>query len=91
MLGPELEVVPYMALALIDVELGYEASTPPETLYHGTPERFVDSILAEGIEKRSRHHVHLSTTIETATQVGARRGRPVILEIRAGDMHAAGP
>ena len=37
-----------------------------------------------------RHHVHLSATAETAAQVGARRGRPVILEIDAAAMAADG-
>ena len=38
----------------------------------------------------ARHHVHLSADLETATRVGRRRGAPVILTIRAADMHAAG-
>ena len=38
----------------------------------------------------ARQHVHLSETRETAVAVGQRRGRPVILEIRAGEMHRQG-
>jgi putative RNA 2'-phosphotransferase len=34
--------------------------------------------------------VHLSPDRETATRVGARRGRPVILTVDAGAMHRAG-
>ena len=30
-------------------------------LYHGTVERSLPSILAEGLNKGKRHHVHLST------------------------------
>ncbi|WP_261343870.1 RNA 2'-phosphotransferase [Novipirellula aureliae] len=44
----------------------------------------------KGLLKRSRHHVHLSADKETATKVGQRRGKPVILTIAAGRMHAAG-
>jgi len=34
----------------------------------------------------ARHHVHLSADVETARQVGARHGRPVVLEIAAARM-----
>jgi putative RNA 2'-phosphotransferase len=74
----------------VDVELGLEPVEPPELLYHGTVARFLESIRREGIRKGSRHHVHLSPDIETARKVGGRRGRPVILIIEAGRMHAAG-
>ena len=38
----------------------------------------------------ARHHVHLSPDIATARAVGSRRGRPVILRVAAGRMHADG-
>src|SRR5215472_3275520 len=44
----------------VEVEVRYEPQTPPELLYHGTPERFVESIRATGLNKGQRHHVHLS-------------------------------
>lgn len=74
----------------IDVDLGYEPMTPPPVLYHGTPERNVASILEKGLLKGERHHVHLSADVATASKVGERRGRPVILEINAGAMAARG-
>lgn len=74
----------------VDVDLGYDSIEPPELLYHGTPAASVASIRASGIEKRSRHHVHLSADVETATKVGARRGKAVVLVVRAGAMHRAG-
>ncbi len=74
----------------IDVDLQYEPQTPPEFLYHGTPERFVESIRTTGLNKGERHHVHLSPDPQTATKVGQRRGRPTVLKIRSGDMHRAG-
>ncbi len=42
------------------VDLDLEPAPPPETLYHGTPERNVDEILRSGLLKMRRHHVHLS-------------------------------
>ncbi len=74
----------------VPVELGYEPAEPPETLYHGTTARFLDAIRRHGLQKRGRHHVHLSATIATAATVGGRRGKPVILAIRAQAMHQDG-
>ena len=68
----------------VDVEL--KPQLPPEFLYHGTVEKFLDGIRSEGLKKGSRLHVHLSRDLETATKVGSRRGNPVILTIRARQM-----
>ena len=70
----------------VEVDLGLEATTPPDLLFHGTPKRRVDSIRASGIDRGSRHHVHLSHNIRTARTVGARRGDAVALSIDAGAM-----
>ena len=74
----------------VEVDLQYESQVPPELLYNGTPERFVESIRATGLNKGQRHHVHLSPDAQTAAKVGERRGRPVVLTIRSGEMHRQG-
>ncbi|MFJ6389136.1 RNA 2'-phosphotransferase [Streptomyces sp. NPDC091972] len=74
----------------IDVDLGLPAATPPPYLYHGTVGRFLDAIRAEGLRPMNRHDVHLSADRETATRVGARRGRPVVLSVDAQAMHRDG-
>lgn len=74
----------------VEVDLQLEERRPPQTLYHGTVERFLAAILAEGLNKGKRHHVHLSKDIETATRVGARRGKPIVLKIDAECMHRDG-
>lgn len=74
----------------VDVELGYSSAVPPEVLYHGTADRFLESIKKTGLQKQSRQHVHLSATTETASAVGKRHGRLVILTIKAGEMHREG-
>lgn len=74
----------------VEVDLQYEPTKPPELLYHGTAERFLDSIRRQGLVKMERHHVHLSADRATTLQVGARRGRPVLLTIRSGEMHRSG-
>jgi putative RNA 2'-phosphotransferase len=70
----------------IDIDLALITKQPPEFLYHGTAEVNMASILEKGIEKRNRQHVHLSSDKETATKVGMRHGKPVILTIRTGEM-----
>ncbi|BDD03787.1 RNA 2'-phosphotransferase [Aureibacter tunicatorum] len=65
----------------IDINLGYVSKTPPEVLYHGTGSKYVNSIYKSGIQKQSRHHVHLSKDLKTAISVGQRHGKPVVLEI----------
>ncbi len=74
----------------VTVDLQLPVMTPPTVLYHGTPTRFVDSILREGLRPQQRHHVHLSTEVRTAMQVGNRRGEAVLLRIDAARMHADG-
>jgi putative RNA 2'-phosphotransferase len=74
----------------IQIDLGYQSQEPPQTLFHGTVEKFMPSILRQGLIKGSRHHVHLSADIETATKVGSRRGKPVILIVQSKAMHEAG-
>jgi putative RNA 2'-phosphotransferase len=74
----------------VDVDLGLPPATPPAYLYHGTVAPALDAIRAEGLRPMSRHDVHLSPDRETATRVGARRGRPVVLSVDAGAMHRDG-
>jgi putative RNA 2'-phosphotransferase len=74
----------------VEVDLQYARAIPPEFLYHGTATRFLDSIRREGLLRMERHHVHLSADPDMTLQVGARRGRPVLLKIHAGAMHRAG-
>ncbi|MFD3656014.1 RNA 2'-phosphotransferase [Streptomyces sp. NPDC058620] len=74
----------------VPVDLGLPPAEPPAYLYHGTVAQALESIRAEGLHPMDRHHVHLSPDRETATRVGARRGRPVVLSVDAGAMHRAG-
>ncbi len=56
----------------------------PDTLYHGTAPRNLDTILAEGLKPMGRQSVHLSGTRETARDVGRRHtdgGEPVVLAV----------
>jgi putative RNA 2'-phosphotransferase len=74
----------------VEVDLGLEPVVPPSVLYHGTPERFLPSVLATGLRPGSRQFVHLSPDVETARAVGRRRGSPVVLVVDAAAAHADG-
>jgi len=74
----------------VKVELGCEPTPPPRILYHGTAERFLPSISQQGLLKGSRQHVHLSEQKETATEVGRRYGKPVVLRVASERMHTDG-
>ena len=74
----------------VSIDLGLEPAVPPDVLFHGTAARFLDSIRQHGLQRRNRHHVHLSSDAETAIAVGKRHGKPVLLTIAAQRMHNAG-
>jgi putative RNA 2'-phosphotransferase len=74
----------------VDVNLALPPSVPPDQLYHGTATRFVESIRALGLKAGNRRHVHLSLDVATATKVGNRHGKPVVLTVLATEMVAAG-
>ena len=74
----------------INIDLELVPVNPPTVLYHGTAEKYVASIEAEGLISKSRQYVHLSADIETAVTVGSRHGSLVIYEVAAEDMNKYG-
>src|SRR5208283_1036105 len=74
----------------IPVDLALPVSIPPEILFHGTTKRSLAGIRREGIKSGKRIHVHLSPNEETAIKVGSRHGPPMVLRVRAGQMHRDG-
>lgn len=70
----------------VDVDLNFEEKVPPVVLWHGTYADAVPTIMKQGLKKMKRHHVHLSSTTETAKKVGSRRGASVLLMINTKDM-----
>jgi putative RNA 2'-phosphotransferase len=63
----------------IGIDLALQPQQPPTVLYHGTADRHLESILANGLHKRTRQHVHLSDNRDTARTVGSRHGRAIVL------------
>ena len=72
----------------VDVEL--KKVTPPDILWHGTAEKYVNSIEQEGLIPKSRLYVHLSNDMDTAKKVGARHGKVVIFQINTKQMYEDG-
>ena len=72
----------------VDVEL--KEAVPPEILYHGTGEKYVESINAEGLKPKSRLYVHLSKDVETAVTVGSRHGKSIVYTVASGEMYRQG-
>lgn len=72
----------------VDVEL--PIAEPPEYLYHGTGEKYVESIEQIGLIPKSRLYVHISGDVETAVKVGSRHGKPVVYRVMAGKMQQDG-
>lgn len=79
----------------IPVDLQLQQITPPFKLYHGTAQRFISSIMKEGLNKMNRHHVHLyaEENLNKAKDTGARHQKGVesmVLVIEAKQMHNEG-
>jgi putative RNA 2'-phosphotransferase len=72
------------------VNLQLEPQIPPDVLYHGTALSVLEVILREGLKRMKRHHVHLSTDKDMMLKVAMRHGKPVLLKIKAKEMHGAG-
>lgn len=72
----------------VDVEL--KEAQPPEELWHGTGEKYVASIDAQGLIPKNRLYVHLSKDKETAVKVGQRHGKPVLYLVKSGEMYRDG-
>lgn len=74
----------------IPVDMSGQEAVPPDILYHGTARRNLTAILHQGIKRGNRYYAHLSSDEETARCVGQRHGYPVVLVVKAGDMHRDG-
>ena len=69
------------------VEVEMEERQPPEFLWHGTSEKYTESIEASGLKPGTRLYVHLSEDYETAVRVGRRRsGETVVYRVKSGEM-----
>lgn len=74
----------------VNVDIEFTEALPPDVLYHGTGEKYVPSIDAQGLISKSRLYVHLSSDEKTAVKVGSRHGNPVVYTVDTKRMSADG-
>ena len=74
----------------IKVDVDLKEKIPPDILYHGTGEKYCNSIDKNGLTSKSRLYVHLSRDINTAIDVGSRHGNPIIYKIKSKKMYEDG-
>jgi putative RNA 2'-phosphotransferase len=72
------------------VAITFPKVTPPNLLFHGTAQRFVESILLQGLNPGDRQYVHLSEDRQVAMDVGKRYGEPAVLSIDSRRMYQDG-
>ena len=70
----------------VSVDVQLKEAVPPKILYHGTAEKYVESIERSGLFPKSRLYVHLSDNSETAIKVGSRHGNPMVYTVDAERM-----
>jgi putative RNA 2'-phosphotransferase len=76
----------------VPVDLGLRPVSPPEVLYHGTMQQYLQAIMMSGLQRGEQQFVHLSEGLETAACFGMTEGsrRSIVLQVAAVRMEAAG-
>jgi len=67
-----------------------DCQQPPAILYHGTAQKNVESIRSQGLRPMGRQFVHLSCDADIARTVGARHGKPCVIDVDAAALYEAG-
>ena len=71
--------------ARLNLRIKFDEVQFPTDYYHGTDSNTANIILREGLKPMKRAYVHLSKSIMTATTVGKRHGKEVIIFIIDGN------
>lgn len=69
----------------VSVDMDYVSSVPPTTLYYGTSIN-ADITILDGLIPRKKNYVRLSIDPDSAANIGASHGSPVVIQIDAGKM-----
>lgn len=70
----------------VNVNVELEEKIPPDVLYHGTGQKYVDSINKTGLIPKTRLYVHMTEDLEVAKLTGQRHGKLALYEIDAKQM-----
>ena len=71
--------------AKLNLRIKFSEVQFPKDYYHGTDSNAANIILKQGLKAMNRAYVHLSKSIMTATTVGKRHGKEVIIFIIDGN------
>ena len=74
----------------LDGKIHHEPAVPPDVLFHGTAEKALSAILASGLQPMARQYVHLTEDRSLALKVGARHGKPRLIQVDSLRAHADG-
>ena len=74
----------------IDVDVGLEAKTSPDILYHGTATKYEESINSIGLQPKTILYVHMTEDLEVAKITGMRHGKLIVYQIDAKKMNNDG-
>lgn len=74
----------------IKVDLELEPVKPPKLLYFGTEDRYVGSIMLNGLVPRTRNHIHLVEDPASVFDEGERTHDSIVFKIFAGAMFRNG-
>lgn len=74
----------------VKVDLELEPVKPPKILFHGTVDRYIESIMRKGLEPQSRNHVHLLESEAAVFDDGERQSDSIVFKIFAGAMYRDG-
>ena len=72
--------------AKLNLRIEFKEVQFPEDYYHGTDSDTANIILKQGLKPMKRAYVHLSKSIITATTVGKRHGKEIIIFVINGNL-----
>ena len=74
----------------VKIDLELEPVKPPKLLFYATLDRYVGSIMINGLEPRARNHVHLAEDEASAFDDSERTNETIIFKIFSGAMFRDG-
>lgn len=71
----------------VSINMEMVEKEPPTWLFHGTSAAAMELIEKEGLNKKEREFVHLTSDQASARKIAERKGKPVVVEIASKLMH----
>lgn len=74
----------------VEIDFNTPPSQPPGLLFHGTARDFLTEIKRDGLIRKARRFVHLTSDTANAFATGRRHGPSVVIPVDSETMHADG-